>query len=68
MASSLRYPAWCSSRARITRRMVSGAGSPECVYVVHGEQHAAAAFAGKVRDRFGWTAVVPRHEERVLLG
>lgn len=47
---------------------VSGAGSPECVYVVHGEPHAAEALAEKVRDKLGWTSVVPRHEERVLLG
>lgn len=41
--------------------------SPDAVYVVHGEPSAAAALAERVRDELGWTAVVPRLGERVVL-
>jgi metallo-beta-lactamase family protein len=40
---------------------------PDTVYVVHGEPAASAALARNVRDKLGWTAVVPRHGERVRL-
>jgi metallo-beta-lactamase family protein len=41
--------------------------APEVVYVVHGEARASAAFAERVRSDLGWTAVVPRAGERVVL-
>ncbi|WP_402469430.1 MBL fold metallo-hydrolase RNA specificity domain-containing protein [Isoptericola aurantiacus] len=40
---------------------------PEVVYVVHGEAHASAALADRVRDEVGCLAVVPRPGEKVLL-
>jgi metallo-beta-lactamase family protein len=40
--------------------------APRTCYVVHGEQHAAESFAGRLHGA-GWTAVVPRPDERVLL-
>lgn len=40
---------------------------PRAVYVVHGEPAASAALAASVRERLDWTAVVPRHGERIRL-
>ncbi len=40
---------------------------PEATYLVHGEEPALAALAETIGDRTGWTAVVPRHGERVRL-
>ncbi|NIK59207.1 MBL fold metallo-hydrolase RNA specificity domain-containing protein [Kribbella shirazensis] len=40
---------------------------PETVYVVHGEDHARAALANRIRDELDWTAVTPTHLERVRL-
>ncbi|GAA1240286.1 MBL fold metallo-hydrolase [Oryzihumus leptocrescens] len=40
---------------------------PETVYVVHGEPPAAAELAGRIRDELDWTAVVPRHGEKVRI-
>jgi len=39
--------------------------APETVYVVHGEDHARAVLAGRIHDELEWTAVTPRHLERV---
>lgn len=44
-----------------------GSVEPRAVFVVHGEPPAAAGFATTVRDDLGWTAVVPRYQERVLV-
>lgn len=44
-----------------------GSVEPRTVFVVHGEPESAKAFAGRVRDELDWTAVVPRHQERVLV-
>lgn len=41
---------------------------PGAVYVVHGEPSGSEALARRIRDELGWTAVVPRLDERVLLG
>ena len=41
---------------------------PQTAYVVHGEQHASAALAARIRDELGWCAVVPRLGERVVVG
>jgi metallo-beta-lactamase family protein len=41
---------------------------PQVCYVTHGEPHASAALAGRIRDELGWCAVVPRPGERVLVG
>ena len=40
---------------------------PRTVYVVHGEPRSAAALARRVSEELGWTAVVPRYGERVLV-
>ena len=40
--------------------------APSTCYVVHGEQSASVALAGRLRER-GCTAVVPREGERVLI-
>lgn len=42
-------------------------GEPHVAYVVHGEESAAGALAGRLHDELGWNAVVPRHLERVRL-
>ena len=41
---------------------------PEVAYVVHGEQHSAAALAARLAHELGWTAVVPEYREKVRLG
>jgi len=41
--------------------------APETVYVVHGEDHARAELAGRIRDELDWTAVTPHHLEQVSL-
>ena len=41
--------------------------APETCYVVHGEQHAAESLARRLHDAAGWTAVVPRQGEVVLI-
>ncbi len=52
--------------------LVSWAGSapsePRACYVVHGEEGASEALAGRLQDDLGWVAVVPRTGERVRLG
>jgi metallo-beta-lactamase family protein len=40
---------------------------PRVVYLVHGEPEPAAALGTRVAEELGWTAVVPRHGERVRL-
>ena len=53
-----------------SQQMVSwlrGSVEPRTVFVVHGEPAAAAGFAATLRDELDWTAVVPRHQERVLV-
>ena len=40
---------------------------PRTVYVVHGEQHAAASLADRIHTELGWSAIVPAYGERVLL-
>jgi len=39
--------------------------APSTAFVVHGEPDSAAALAQRLRSELGWTAVVPRYEERV---
>ena len=41
---------------------------PTTAYVVHGEADASHALARRIRKELGWSAVVPREGERVLLG
>ncbi|HEX2894019.1 MAG TPA: MBL fold metallo-hydrolase [Marmoricola sp.] len=38
---------------------------PRTAFVVHGEPASAATLASRLRTELGWTAVVPRFEERV---
>jgi metallo-beta-lactamase family protein len=40
---------------------------PRTVYVVHGEQRAAARLADRIHADLGWSAIVPAYGERVLL-
>jgi metallo-beta-lactamase family protein len=41
--------------------------APTALYVIHGEEEAAAAFAESVREQLSWNAVVPREDEVVRL-
>jgi len=45
----------------------TAAPAPDTCFVVHGEQDASAAFAARLHDDAGWTAIVPRPGERVLI-
>lgn len=41
--------------------------TPRTVFCVHGEEQASHALAARIADELDWPAVVPRHDERVLL-
>jgi metallo-beta-lactamase family protein len=45
----------------------TAAAAPSTCYVVHGEQHSSRSLAARLHDEAGWTAVVPRDGERVLI-
>jgi len=40
---------------------------PETVFIVHGEEHASAALAEKIRTQFGWKVIVPKLGETFSL-
>lgn len=42
-------------------------GQSGVVYLVHGEPAASSALADRIRRELGWTAVIPRDGERVLV-
>lgn len=42
-------------------------GDPEAVFIVHGEEGSAEAFAKKIKADLGWMGVVPHYEEVVRL-
>ncbi|WP_328404253.1 MBL fold metallo-hydrolase [Streptomyces sp. NBC_00390] len=44
-----------------------GAPAPHTTYLVHGEPDAAATLRGRIDRELGWTAVVPRSGEAVLV-
>ncbi|MEU6144550.1 MBL fold metallo-hydrolase [Streptomyces sp. NPDC047081] len=44
-----------------------GAAAPHATYLVHGEPDAAEALRDRIDRTLGWTAVVPRSGERVLV-
>ncbi|UPT40113.1 MULTISPECIES: MBL fold metallo-hydrolase, partial [Streptomyces] len=44
-----------------------GAPPPHTTYMVHGEPSAAATLRTRISDELGWTAVVPRSGEAVLV-
>ncbi|MET8703515.1 MBL fold metallo-hydrolase [Kitasatospora sp. NPDC004723] len=44
-----------------------GAPEPSAVYLVHGEPESSAALRDRIDRELGWTAVVPRSGERVLV-
>ncbi|WP_234388993.1 MBL fold metallo-hydrolase [Streptomyces sp. AS58] len=44
-----------------------GATAPHTTYLVHGEPDAAAALRDRIDRQLGWTAVVPRSGEHVLV-
>jgi metallo-beta-lactamase family protein len=46
---------------------LAGMKPPDTAYVVHGEEEAARALAGRLVAELGWNAVVPRYLERVRL-
>jgi metallo-beta-lactamase family protein len=45
----------------------TAAAAPSTCYVVHGEPRSSRALAGRLHAQAGWTAVVPRDGERVLI-
>ena len=40
---------------------------PKTVFTTHGEPDAAEAMAGHIRERFGWTVIVPQYKQTVEL-
>ncbi|MFJ7153927.1 MBL fold metallo-hydrolase RNA specificity domain-containing protein [Streptomyces sp. NPDC101118] len=44
-----------------------GAPAPHTTYLVHGEEGASAALRDRIDRQLGWTAVVPRSGEAVLV-
>lgn len=51
----------------VVRWLTDMPNSPRKVFVTHGEPDAAAAMAGHLRDRFGWSIEVPQYGERFEL-
>lgn len=45
----------------------TGTEAPTACYLVHGEESGSTAMAARLRQEAGWTAVVPREGERVLI-
>ncbi|MFJ9643527.1 MBL fold metallo-hydrolase RNA specificity domain-containing protein [Streptomyces sp. NPDC101206] len=43
------------------------APAPHTTYLVHGEETAAETLRDRIEDELGWTAVVPRSGEAVLI-
>jgi metallo-beta-lactamase family protein len=41
--------------------------TPKTVFTTHGEPEAAKAMAGHIRERFGWSVVVPHYEQTIEL-
>lgn len=41
---------------------------PRTCFVVHGEASVSDVFARAIREHLGWRAIVPKHDELVLLG
>jgi len=41
--------------------------APRQLFLVHGEEDVAGAFAGRIRDKLGWNARIPTHGESVAL-
>jgi metallo-beta-lactamase family protein len=56
-----------AGRSELLRWLRTAASDPEAVYVVHGEPAASRALQHGIGSELGWTAVVPRHGERVRL-
>jgi metallo-beta-lactamase family protein len=42
-------------------------GQPRRAFLTHGEPEAAAAMAGHIKERFGWTVEVPQYGEQFEL-
>ncbi|MFF5428551.1 MBL fold metallo-hydrolase RNA specificity domain-containing protein [Streptomyces griseofuscus] len=59
---------WVPSRSaiRILHRL-RDAPAPHTTYLVHGEPDAAVALRDRIDRQPGWTAVVPRSGEHVLV-
>jgi len=45
--------------------LASFRAAPKSVFLVHGEEHASAALAERIRERFGWNVRVPAYLESV---
>ena len=47
--------------------LAQGALSPKKVFITHGEPAAADAMRRRVREHFGWDAIVPEHGASFVL-
>ncbi|HET6953078.1 MAG TPA: MBL fold metallo-hydrolase [Acidimicrobiales bacterium] len=56
-----------ADQAELLHWLHTATAPPEMVYVVHGEPEPAAVLRDLIGMRDGWSAVVPRHGERVRL-
>jgi metallo-beta-lactamase family protein len=41
--------------------------TPKMVFTTHGEPHAAAAMAERIKERYGWNVIVPEYEQTTAL-
>ena len=48
--------------------LATAPSAPEACFVVHGEQSSSERLSARVAEELGWTTVVPRPGERVLVG
>lgn len=51
----------------LMRWLATATRPPRRVFVVHGDPEPASALAARIRAELGWTAVVPRYLDRVVL-
>jgi metallo-beta-lactamase family protein len=56
-----------ADRAELERWLAPQDRPPRRLFVVHGEQRAAEALAGRLRARAGWKVAIPEYGERVEL-
>jgi metallo-beta-lactamase family protein len=57
-----------ADRTELTRWLAGAAKRPpRRAFVTHGEPESAAAFAGHIREHFGWETAVPKYGESVTL-
>ncbi|MFD6912260.1 MBL fold metallo-hydrolase RNA specificity domain-containing protein [Streptomyces virginiae] len=67
MPRSPTYPLLRPRRRRPDHRLAARRPAPHTTYLVHGEEAAAGTLRDRIDRELGWTAVVPKPGEAVLV-